>query len=57
LHPTEDTLPQTINDIYSGPLTFSFVPPEKGVYRLWAQLRIKDEKDETFIPFDIVVDS
>jgi hypothetical protein len=57
LHPTEDTLPKTSKDIFSGPLTFSFIPPEGGVYRLWAQLRIEDEEREIFIPFDIVVDS
>ncbi len=57
LHPTEDTLPKTDNDIYSGSLSFSFIPPENGVYRLWAQIRVEDEDKETFIPFDIVVDS
>ena len=57
LHPTEDTLPKTDKDIYSGSLSFSFIPPENGVYRLWAQIRVENEEKETFIPFDIVVDS
>ena len=57
LHPSEDTLPRSLEEAHAGPLTFSFVPPREGIYRLWAQIRLKDMEGQTFIPFNLLVDS
>ena len=56
LHPLENVLPANESDSHRGPLTFSFIPPGNGIYRLWAQVRIGEEA-ETFIPFDLKVGS
>ena len=57
LHPSEETLPRVLLDAHSGALVFRFVPPAVGTYRLWAQLKVKDQDTEILIPFDLVVDS
>ena len=57
LHPSEETLPRSKEDAHSGPLQFTFVPPQQGSYRLWAQVLLEDMEREIFIPFDLKVDS
>ena len=39
--------------IVEGPLTFSFKSPKSGIYRLWAQIRVDEDEEESFLPFDI----
>ena len=57
LHPTETFLPSSENDTHSGSLSFSFMPPKAGTYRLWAQIKLENDPKETFIPFDLKVGS
>ncbi len=57
LHPTQTFLPRSKEDIHSGPLSFSFMPPSAGTYRLWAQVKLEQTPEETFIPFDLKVGS
>ncbi len=57
LHPNEDSLPRSTEDVHKGALVFRFLPPQDGVFRLWAQVRRKNSPVETFIPFDLVVES
>lgn len=57
LHPNEESLPKSNKDIHLGKLVFNFSPPQNGIYRLWAQIRIKDQEYQTFIPFDLLVES
>ena len=57
LHPSDETLPRSKEDAHSGPLHFTFVPPQEGSYRLWAQVLLEDMNNEVFIPFDLKVDS
>lgn len=52
LHPISDELPSSLNPIFNGPLTFGFVPPSNGIFRLWAQVKINNSK-EIFVPFDL----
>ena len=53
LHPLEYEPPQSVNDVRHGPLTFSFKSPSSRMYRLWAQVKVGDDMEETFLPFDI----
>ena len=55
LHPLEYEPPKSGDDARSGPLTFSFKSPDSGVYRLWAQVRVGDDKEECFLPFDLKI--
>jgi hypothetical protein len=56
LHPEENALPAGKEDIFEGPLTFTFSPPKEGLYRLWAQVKFNGEP-ETFVPFDLKIGS
>jgi hypothetical protein len=38
-----------------APLTFSFKSPDSGIYRLWAQVKVGDDKEECFLPFDLKI--
>tara|TARA_B100002019_G_scaffold275741_1_gene273903 strand:- start:1664 stop:2572 length:909 start_codon:yes stop_codon:yes gene_type:complete len=53
LHPLEYEPPKSKEDIRQGPLTFSFKSPKSGIYRLWAQIKVGEDEEESFLPFDI----
>ena len=55
LHPNENTTPITKDASHTGALTFTFVPPSKGRFRLWAQCKLAQNKSEIFVPFDIEI--
>lgn len=55
LHPLENALPAKKDDLHPGELTFNFLPPKQGRYRLWAQLKLDGSAKETFVPFDLEV--
>ena len=55
LHPLEFEPPQSIEDSWVGPLTFSFKSPSAGQYRLWAQVKVGDDQEESFLPFDLKI--
>lgn len=55
LHPLEFDQPKTQDDARKGPLTFSFKPSTPGNYRLWAQIKVGEDGDESFIPFDLKI--
>ena len=43
------------DELHPGELTFNFLPPKQGRYRLWAQLKLDGSAKETFVPFDLDV--
>lgn len=53
LHPLEYEPPQSQSDSRYGPLTFSFKSGTSGQYRFWAQIRVGDDQEESFVPFNI----
>ena len=55
LHPLEYEPPKSGDDARSGSLTFSFKSPDSGIYRLWAQVKVGDDKEECFLPFDLKI--
>lgn len=55
LHPLEYQPPQSMEDTRDGPLTFTFKSPKSGNYRLWAQIKIADDLEESFLPFDLKI--
>ena len=55
LHPLENALPAKKDELHPGELTFNFMPPKEGRYRLWAQLKLDGSAKETFVPFDLDV--
>ena len=56
LHPLSENLSNSKQITYQGPLTFGFSPPNRGVYRLWAQVKTTLNK-EILIPFDLEIGS
>ena len=55
LHPLENPLPPKRDDLQAGELTFNFLPPQEGSFRLWAQLKLQGSELETFVPFDLEI--
>jgi len=55
LHPLEYEPPKSRDDRRRGPLTFSFKSPAPGNYRLWAQIKVGQDQEETFLPFDLKI--
>jgi hypothetical protein len=55
LHPLEYEPPKFKEDSRTGPLSFSFKSPAPGNYRLWAQIKVGQDKEETFLPFDLKI--
>lgn len=53
LHPLEYEQPKSMDDSRVGTLTFSFKSPSPGNYRLWAQVKVGDDEEESFLPFDL----
>jgi hypothetical protein len=53
LHPLEYEPPQSQSYSRYGPLTFSFKSGTSVQYRFWAQIRVGDDQEESFVPFDI----
>lgn len=55
LHPLEYEPPKAENENRKGPLTFSFKSPTSGSYRLWAQVKVGEDEQESFLPFDLKI--
>lgn len=55
LHPLEYEPPKAMDDSREGPLTFTLKSPKSGNYRLWAQIKIADDLEESFLPFDLEI--
>jgi len=55
LHPLEYQPPQSQSDARYGPLTFSIKSGASGKFRFWAQVRVGDDQEESFVPFDISI--
>jgi hypothetical protein len=55
LHPLEYEPPKAVDDSREGPLTFTFKSPKPGNYRLWAQIKVADDVEESFLPFDLEI--
>jgi hypothetical protein len=55
LHPLEYEPPKSKEDSKMGPLSFSFKSPAPGSYRLWAQIKVGQDEEETFLPFDLKI--
>jgi hypothetical protein len=55
LHPLEYEPPKTADDARYGPLTFSFKSSAYGNYRFWAQVKVGEDREESFIPFDLKI--
>jgi len=55
LHPLEYEPPQSKEDCRIGPLSFNFKSPAPGNYRLWAQIKVGQDEEETFLPFDLKI--
>jgi hypothetical protein len=55
LHPLEYEQPHSQSDSRYGPLTFSFKSGTSGQYRFWAQIRVGDDQEESFVPFNIKI--
>ena len=55
LHPLEYEPPQSAEETRAGPLTFSFKSPANGHYRLWAQIKVAEDEEESFLPFDLKI--
>ena len=55
LHPLEFEPPKSFDDAWVGPLTFSFKSSSSGEYRLWAQVKVGDDQEESFLPFDLKI--
>ena len=55
LHPLEYEPPKSLDDTRKGPLTFSFKSPIPGNYRLWAQIKVGEDEEESFLPFDLQI--
>ncbi len=55
LHPLEYEPPKSKEDSRMGPLSFSFKSPAPGNYRLWAQIKVGQDEEETFLPFDLKI--
>ena len=55
LHPLEYEPPKSKEDSRIGPLSFSFKSPAPGNYRLWAQIKVGQDEEETFLPFDLKI--
>jgi hypothetical protein len=55
LHPLEYEPPKSKKDSRIGPLSFSFKSPAPGNYRLWAQIKVGQDEEETFLPFDLKI--
>ena len=55
LHPLEYEPPKSKEDSRIGPLSFNFKSPAPGNYRLWAQIKVGQDEEETFLPFDLKI--
>jgi len=55
LHPLEYEPPKSAEDARYGPLTFSFKSGASGNYRFWAQVKVGEDREESFIPFDLKI--
>ena len=55
LHPLEYEQPKSADDARYGPLTFSFKSATSGSYRFWAQVKVGEDTEESFIPFDLKI--
>ena len=55
LHPLEYEPPKSVDAKRYGPLTFTFKSGKTGNYRFWAQVRVGEDEDESFLPFDIKI--
>ena len=55
LHPLEYEPPNASDDLRKGSLLFSFKSPNQGDYRLWAQIKVADDAEETFLAFDLSI--
>ena len=55
LHPLEYEPPKSADDARYGPLTFSFKSATSGSYRFWAQVKVGEDTEESFIPFDLKI--
>jgi len=55
LHPLEYEPPKSADDARYGPLTFSFKSGASGNYRFWAQVKVGEDREESFIPFDLKI--
>ena len=47
--------PKSADDARYGPLTFSFKSGASGNYRFWAQVKVGEDREESFIPFDLKI--
>ncbi|MEK9772740.1 MAG: hypothetical protein VW576_04180 [Opitutae bacterium] len=55
LHPLEYEPPKSADESRRGPLTFSLKSPSPGHYRLWAQIKVGEDEEESFLPFDLKI--
>jgi len=55
LHPLEYEPPKAKDQVFKGPLTFTFKSTNPSTYRLWAQIKVGEDEEESFIPFDLKI--